>query len=391
MTVKPFVVPDLGEGLEEVTLSSWNVAVGDDVALNQPLCTVETAKAEVEIPSPYAGRIVEIHGTEGEVLPVGSLLVRIDTAPDTAETPSNGESGTRRPVLVGYGADDTLDTSRRTATAGRPKAKPAVRKLAAELLVDLNDVPPGPDGIITREAVLAAAGVGVQRAGASYDVMPVRGVHAEMARRMIVSRKEIPDAHASVHVECTNLQRACDRLGVTPFVLTLRFVVIALTHHKILNSTWVDGADGPQVHTHHAIHLGFAVAAPRGLLVPVVADAQRKTTRELADCVVRLTGQARAGTLQPAELRGSTFTVSNYGALGVDEGVPVINYPEAAILGMGSLRPRPMAVEDMVVVRPQMTLTCAFDHRIADGAAVAGFLGELRRLIESPETALADL
>ncbi|EUA33119.1 biotin-requiring enzyme family protein [Mycobacterium xenopi 4042] len=103
MTVKPFVVPDLGEGLEEVTLSSWNVAVGDDVALNQPLCTVETAKAEVEIPSPYAGRIVEIHGTEGEVLPVGSLLVRIDTAPDTAETPSNGESGTRRPVLVGYG------------------------------------------------------------------------------------------------------------------------------------------------------------------------------------------------------------------------------------------------------------------------------------------------
>ncbi|EUA18134.1 putative DIHYDROLIPOAMIDE S-ACETYLTRANSFERASE E2 COMPONENT PDHC [Mycobacterium xenopi 3993] len=92
--------------------------------------------------------------------------------------------------------------------------------------------------------------------------MPVRGVHAEMARRMIVSRKEIPDAHASVHVECTNLQRACDRLGVTPFVLTLRFVVIALTHHKILNSTWVDGADGPQVHTHHAIHLGFAVAAP---------------------------------------------------------------------------------------------------------------------------------
>jgi 2-oxoisovalerate dehydrogenase E2 component (dihydrolipoyl transacylase) len=392
VTVKPFVVPDLGEGLEEVTLSSWNVAVGDEVELNQILCSVETAKAEVEIPSPYAGRIVEIHGAEGDVLPVGSLLVRIDTTPDAAEeTPSKGESSTRKPVLVGYGADDTLDASRRTAGAGRPKAKPAVRKLAAELLVDLNDVPPGPDGIITREAVLAAAGVGAERAGVSYDVMPVRGVHAEMARRMTLSRKEIPDAHASVGVECTNLERLSDRLALTPFVLSLRFVVIALTHHKILNSTWVEGPDGPQVRTHHAIHLGFAVAAPRGLLVPVVADAQSKTTRELAECVGRLTERARAGTLKPAELQGSTFTVSNYGALGVDDGVPVINYPEAAILGMGSLRPRPLAVDDTVVVRPQMTLTCAFDHRVADGAAAAGFLCELRRLIESPETALLDL
>jgi pyruvate dehydrogenase E2 component (dihydrolipoamide acetyltransferase) len=168
-------------------------------------------------------------------------------------------------------------------------------------------------------------------------------------------------------------------------------VVIALTHNKILNSTWVDGPDGPQVHSHHAIHLGFAVAAPRGLLVPVVADAQDKTTRELAECVARLIREAHAGTLKPAELTGSTFTVSNFGALGLDDGVPVINYPEAAILGMGSLKPRPMVLDDTVVIRPQMTLTCVFDHRVADGANVAQFLGELRGLIESPETALLDL
>jgi 2-oxoisovalerate dehydrogenase E2 component (dihydrolipoyl transacylase) len=380
--VKPFVVPDLGEGLEEVTLSCWYVAVGDVVELNQILCSVETAKAEVEIPSPYAGRVVEIHGAEGEVLPVGSLLVRIDTVPDAA---SNGESSTRRPVLVGYGADDTLDSSR------RPKAKPSVRKLAADLLVDLNDVPPGPDGLISREAVLAAGGVSAERPGASYDVVPVRGVHAEMAQRMALSRSQIPDAHASVQVDCSSLLRLHDRLQVTPFALTLRLVVIALTHHKILNSTWVDGPDGAQVHSHHAVHLGFAVAAPRGLLVPVVIDAQDKTTRQLAECVARLTEQARAGTLKPAQLRGSTFTVSNFGALGLDEGVPVINHPEAAIVGMGSLKPRPMVVDDTVVIRPQMTLTCVFDHRVADGATVAAFLNELRRLIESPETALLDL
>src|ERR1700761_7478189 len=386
--IKAFIVPDLGEGLEEVTLSCWRVAVGDDVELNQPLCSVETAKAEVEIPSPYAGRIFELRGAEGEVLTVGSLLVRIDTTPGaTAETPqpvaataSNGELSTRRPVLVGYGADDALDTSRR-----RPKAKPSVRKLAAELLVDLGDVPPGPDGLISREAVLAAAGVGAERPGVSYDVLPVRGIHAHMAERMTLSRSNIPDAHASVNVDCTALVALRDRLSalvggddevISPFVLTLRLLVIALTHNKILNSTWLDGPDGAQVHSHHAIHLGFAVAAPRGLLVPVVADAQDKTTRELAECVARLTRDARAGALKPAELAGSTFTVSNFGALGLDDGVPVINHPEAAILGMGSLKPRPMVVDDTIVIRQQMTLTCAFEHRVADGANVGQFLGE---------------
>ncbi len=385
--IKVFVVPDLGEGLEEVTLSCWRVAVADDVELNQPLCSVETAKAEVEIPSPYAGRILETHGAEGDVLAVGSPLVGIDTGPGTTQEvpPSNGELSTRRPVLVGYGADDALDTSRR-----RLKAKPPVRKLAAELLVDLNDLAPGPDGLISREAVLAAAGVGPERPGVSYDVLPVRGVHAQMAERMTLSRSNIPDAHASVQVDCTALLRLRDDV-ITPFLLTLRLLVIALTHNKILNSTWVDGPDGPQVHSHHAIHLGFAVAAPRGLLVPVIADAQDKTTRELAECVARLIREARAGTLKPAELAGSTFTVSNFGALGLDGGVPVINYPEAAILGLGSLKPRPMVLNDTIVICPQMTLTCAFDHRVADGANVAKFLRELRGLIESPETALLDL
>jgi pyruvate dehydrogenase E2 component (dihydrolipoamide acetyltransferase) len=415
--IKEFVVPDLGEGLEEVVLLCWRVAVGDDVELNQTLCSVETAKAEVEIPSPYAGRILEIRGAEGDVLPVGSLLVRIDTTPDAAvaaakqgssgqapdsvaATASNGEPSTRRPILVGYGADDALDASRRTVVGERPKAKPSVRKLAAELRVDLKDVAPGPEGLISREAVWAAAGAGAERPGVSYDVLPVRGVQAQMAERIALSRNEIPDAHASVDVDCTDLTRLCDQLRavggdsaevITPFVLTLRFLVIALRHNGILNSTWIDGPDGPQVRSHRAVHLGFAVAAPRGLLVPVVTDAQDKTTRELAECVARLIRDARAGILKPAELAGSTFTVSNFGALGLDGGVPVINYPEAAILGMGSLKPRPMAVDGTVVVRPQMTLTCAFDHRIADGANVAKFLGELRRLIESPQTALLDL
>jgi pyruvate dehydrogenase E2 component (dihydrolipoamide acetyltransferase) len=139
------------------------------------------------------------------------------------------------------------------------------------------------------------------------------------------------------------------------------------------------------------VNLGFGVATERGLLVPVVADAQCKTTVELADCVANLIRGAREVRLKPTELRGSTFTVSNFGALGLDEGVPVINYPEAAIVGMGSLKPRAVVVDGAVTVRPTMTLTCAFDHRIADGAQVADFLCKARELIESPELALLEL
>jgi pyruvate dehydrogenase E2 component (dihydrolipoamide acetyltransferase) len=376
--VQEFLVPDLGEGLEDATITSWQVAVGDEVALNQVLCTVETNKAEVEIPSPYAGRIVELGGAEGETLSVGAPLVKIAT---TGEVP-------RKPVLVGYGTDDAMDGSRR-----RPRAKPPVRKLAAELHVDMASVAPGsgPDGIVTRDDVLAASDTPRQ------DDARVSGVRLEMARRMALSRREIPDAHASVQVDCTALLRLRDRLGaasaepITPFVLTLRLLTVALGRHPVLNSTWIDTVDGPRIHVHPTVHLGIGVAAPRGLLVPVVPDAQAKTTRELATAVNRLVADARAGTLKPAELQGSTFTVSNFGALGLDEGVPVINHPEAAILGIGSLKPRAVVVDGAVVARSTMTLTCAFDHRVADGAQAAEFLGELRDLIESPELALLDL
>ncbi len=388
-TVKDFLVPDLGEGLEDATITSWSVAVGDTVELNQTLCTVETNKAEVEIPSPYVGRIVELGGSEGQTLDVGAVLVRIATAasPETATK--------RKPVLVGYGADDAMDSSRRSAAvpSDRPRAKPPVRKLASDLNVDLTAVSgSGPDGIITQDDVLSSAG----KAAPQQDTVAVSGVQLQMARRMSLSRKEIPDAHTSMQVDGTALLRLRDRMRencgeITPFVLILRLLTIALTRHPQLNSTWVDTADGPQIHVHPAVHLGFGVAAPRGLLVPVAKDAQNKTTRQLAEEVDRLIGEARAGTVKPTELQGSTFTVSNFGALGLDDGVPVINYPEGAILGIGSLKQRPVVVDGEVVARHTMSLTCAFDHRIIDGARAAAFMCELRDLVEAPELALLDL
>ncbi|MGA9676183.1 MAG: dihydrolipoamide acetyltransferase family protein [Mycobacterium sp.] len=381
--VKSSRVPDLGEGLEEVTVTCWNVAVGDDVELNQTLCIVETAKAEVEIPSPYDGRIVERGGAEGDVLKVGAVLARIDTAPAAA----NGEIAVR--TLVGYGADTGIDTSRRPT---RPLAAPPVRKLAKDLSIDLAAIQHSAGAVITRGDVLAAAG----GAEADSDVRPARGVQARMAEKMTLSHNEIPAAKVTVEVDCTALLRLREQFrpahqDVTPFVLTLRLLVIALAHNTILNSTWLGSPEGPQVRVYRSVHLGIGVATTRGLLVPVIADAHNKTTRELASRTAELITGARAGTLTPAELTGSTFTVSNFGALGVDDGVPMINHPEAAILGMGAIKPRPVAVEDRVVVRPTMVLTCVFDHRVADGAQVAQFICELRDLIESPETALLDV
>lgn len=384
-----FLVPDLGEGLEEATVSSWAVAVGDEVHLNQVLCTLETAKAEVEIPSPYAGRVAELGGEVGAALAVGALLVRISTGTRTEVPNTNG--AVRNPVLVGYGAGADADASRRTRSR-RPRAKPGVRKLAAELKVDLARVEPGPDGVISRQSVLAAAGgTHATQSGAGYDVLPVRGVHAEMAKRMTLSHSHIPDAHAGVQVDYTRLLDLCGRLGLSPFVLTVRLLIVTLQHHRVLNSTWFDTDDGPRVHAHHGVHLGIAVATSRGLLVPVVHDAQTKTTRELDTAIRHLIDMCREGTAKPADLVGSSFTVSNFGALGLDEGVPMINYPEAAILGMGALKPRAVVIDDELAVRSTMPLTCVFDHRVADGAQVAAFLCELRDLIEAPETAIVDL
>src|SRR5215213_4856246 len=185
--VQEFLVPDLGEGLEDATITNWSVAVGDEVELNQTLCTVETNKAEVEIPSPYAGRVVELGGAEGETLDVGAVLIRIATS-EAEAVPSQNGGPKRKPVLVGYGTDDEMDSSRRGSTEARPRAKPPVRKLASELNVDLSHVTgSGPDGIITRDDVLAAAG----RSAPSPDMVTVRGVQAEMAHRMTVSRSQI--------------------------------------------------------------------------------------------------------------------------------------------------------------------------------------------------------
>ncbi|MFB8083149.1 dihydrolipoamide acetyltransferase family protein [Streptomyces sp. NPDC056013] len=445
-TIREFLVPDLGEGLLDATVVAWLVAPGDTVAVNQPLCVLETAKAEVEIPSPYAGTVVERRGEPGQTLPVGTPLILVDTGapgpvadpvpvevagavPGTAvdaqgadRTGANRTGADSGPVLVGYGTGAGVGADagrravrrrpapRRTPSAaptdtGRPRAKPPVRHLARTLGVDLAALGAGsgPEGTITRTDVHAAAAsltTGAAGDGGSASgtrSIPVRGIRARTAAHMERARREIPDAHCSLTVDFSRLLVLRDRLrardagsAATPFALLLRLLTLTLREHPRLNAMYVQ--DGPEVRTYDAVHLGIGTATPRGLVVPVVRDAQDLSTVRLARELARLADGARTGALTPRELTGSTFTVSNFGALGLDEGVPVVNHPEAAILGVGSIRPRPHVVDgDRLVVRPTATLTCAFDHRVCDGAEAAAFLTALGALVEDPDTLLLSL
>jgi pyruvate dehydrogenase E2 component (dihydrolipoamide acetyltransferase) len=431
--VSDFMVPDLGEGLEEATIVAWEVAVGDCVELNQLICVVETAKAEVDIPSPYAGVVLELGGDAGQTLPVGDLLIRIDTSAGSGAPPprpavaatAEPEPEKRESTLVGTGFDESLDRSRRgrrngVLTSGtpvapaappqdpnRPLAKPPVRLLARQLGVELGPIAPGSGrgGIITRDDVHAAAEGGVAvppppatpaAPVAGRDVR-VQGIRARIADKMVTSRSEIPDASCSVVADATRLLEVRRTLNeqaghrglepvITPFSLLSRFVVQALQRTPMVNASWDN--EGPTIRVHDAVHLGIGTATDRGLLVTVVHDAQDLAVHALSAEMARLARGAREGSLGPSELQGSTFTISNFGALGLDEGVPIINHPEAAILGVGSVKPRPHVVDGEVVARPTVSLTLAFDHRICDGAEAGRFLGDLARLVEVPETSL---
>jgi pyruvate dehydrogenase E2 component (dihydrolipoamide acetyltransferase) len=432
-----FAVPDLGEGLEELTIVSWLVHAGEAVALNQPLCLVETAKAEVEIPSPHDGVLVAQGGVEGDTLQVGAMLARFRVAESAVETAAQPmvppAPSTRQATLVGYGHDESIDRSRRrrsgrdTAAApyapaisvattvphvpdepARPRAKPPVRKLARALGVDLRviEAGTGPDGTFTRDDVRTAAtsatpgSTSDTAAPAGVRVVPVTGVRRRIAERMTTSRQRIPDATCSVTVDCTRLldvratvnevaRRRDPDANITPFALMCKFAVLALGSVPMLNASFDESQ--PSISIHDVIHLGVGTATERGLMVAVVRDAQRRSTGDLAGEINRLAAAARDGTLAPRDMVGSTFTVSNFGALGLDDGIPVINHPEAGILGIGAVKPRPHVVDGELAVRTTAAFTLAFDHRVIDGTEAARFLGQLRELVEQPELALVVL
>jgi pyruvate dehydrogenase E2 component (dihydrolipoamide acetyltransferase) len=390
--VPDFLLPDLGEGLTEAAIVDWRVEVGDTVDVDQVVVEVETAKAAVEVPVPFAGVVSALHGEPGQLLPVGAPLLTVGGFAEPGVTTSSGSGN----VLIGYGTAPATRRKRvRRPAPSRPKQAPGVispfvRKLAADNGIDLAKVTPsGPDGIIRRadvEALLKKTAEGARR-------IPLTGVRKAVADKLTASRREIPEATVWVDVDATELVAARAALNaktdrpVSLLGLIARFAVAGLKKYPELNSR----VEGDEVVLLDEIHLGFAAQTDRGLVVPVVRDAGELSTRELSAAIGDRARTAREGKLAPADLTGGTFTVNNYGVFGVDGSAAIINHPEAAILGIGRIIDRPWVVDGALAARKICELTLAFDHRVCDGGTAGGFLRFVADCVESPVTALGDL
>lgn len=464
MSVKTFLLPDLGEGLTEAELVRWMVAAGDTVAVDQPIAEVETAKSLVEIPSPFEGVVATLHGEAGQMMLVDKPFFSVNTggADDAPEQqPAEGAqtyleeelAGTQVPeeedegsgnVLIGYGTGGAkTNTSRRrrprtgittasasseTTTVATKVINPLVRKLAKENSVDISQVAgTGPDGLVLRGDVEALIGQGpaaevpsvqataapvahdsaVAAQGAGEDSRTslavsssqvLTGVRRTIANAMATSRREIPEATVWVDVDVTKLLKLRSKLkeaqGSAPSMLALisRFAIAGLARFPEMNSRIDTEADGGLRHTlFEGVNLGFAAQTERGLVVPNVREAHKLNAVELSAEFARLATLAREGKAGVRDLAGSTFTINNYGVFNVDGSAAIINYPEAAILGIGRVVEKPWVVNGKIKVRSICELTLSFDHRVADGGTAAGFLRYVADAMTDPKAALAAL
>lgn len=423
--VRVFTLPDVGEGLTEAELLSWHVRPGDVVTVNQAICEIETAKAAVELPCPFAGKVVELHAAPGQVIPVGAPLIGIEV-----------EGTQREPVLVGYGVKETTAPARRArrgrATApvaqeavtevvaeidlepqapvapaasaepaaldnstDRARAKPIVRKLAKDMGVDIHALRgSGTHGEVTREDVLAAAGgERAPMAAGADEVVPVRGVLRAMADAMVASKFSAPHVTIWLDVDVTRTLTLVQQLRehpayagtrVTPLTIVAAAVARTAREFPRINATWRDHADGADIVLHPSVHLGIAADTPRGLLVPVLKNVQAMKLPQLAGAITGLIETARAGRSTPADLTGGTIAITNVGVFGIDGGTPIINPGQTAIIAMGQIVERPWVVEGNIVVRPIMQLSMSFDHRVIDGAIGSRALKAIADFVADP-------
>jgi 2-oxoisovalerate dehydrogenase E2 component (dihydrolipoyl transacylase) len=439
-----FLLPDLGEGLTEAEIVRWLVKVGDIVTVDAPVAEVETAKSVVELPSPYAGIVEELHGDPGTVIPVGKPLITIAQAAAQAEPSSRpkpaGEAYREEEragsgnVLIGYGTGDGAGSGRRRrprpSVSGRslppsgsnvPKSEvplvisPLVRRLARDADVDLKSLAgSGANGLIVRRDVELAIAQRFEqpaqpevtsRTGLSEVTSrtglaelrrtPMSGFRKAVAATLSRSRAEIPEATTWVDVDATALVELRESLRMAkdsgPGLLALmaRFVVAGLQKYPELNG-FVD-TEREELVQYDGINLGLAAQTDRGLVVPAVPNAHRLTTRALDAEIKRLTESARAGRLTPYELACGTFTLNNYGSFGVDGSAAIINHPQVAILGVGRIIDRPWVVDGELAIRKLTQLSLVFDHRVCDGGTAAAFLRFVADAFENPASVFADL
>jgi 2-oxoisovalerate dehydrogenase E2 component (dihydrolipoyl transacylase) len=430
--LKQFKMPDVGEGLTEADIMRWDVRPGDTVKVNQTLVEVETAKAAVELPSPYAGVVTELHASEGDTVDVGTPIITIDVGASAPAEPAAAQPAAtereaaepeeRQSVLVGYGPRGATRRRARKAPPDTPSAhpafnvaptqppadapetrhrvlaKPPVRRLAKTLGVDLATVQPtGPNGTVSRADVeQAASAPAPATAVAERETrIPVKGVRKHTAAAMVASAFTAPHVTEFITVDVTAMMELRDRVGarrdfsdvkVSPLLFVAKAVMLAARRTPEINASWDE--DAGEIVLKHYINLGIAAATDRGLVVPNIKDADRLTLRELAVAIAELTETARAGKTSPADLAGGTITITNVGVFGIDTGTPILNPGEAGIVAFGAVRKMPWVVDDQIVPRWVTQLAVSFDHRMVDGQLGSQFLADVAAVLHDPASAL---
>ena len=426
-SVFDFLLPDVGEGLEEAEIVQWKVSVGQQIDVNHPVVEIESAKSLVELPSPYAGTVLELLVQEGQVVRVGTAIIRIQLN-ESAPVVSAEVNSERTEILVGSGPRNEEEAShRRTArnygghatttdpivVAASPPttpiaanssaglATPPVRKLARELGIDLtNLVGSGPDGSVTREDVLAVSGQRKDEPITAEDSRetrsPIRGVRRAMAEAMVASAFTAPHVTEFVTVDVTASMQLLEKLRaqpefvgirLSPLPLLARAMCIAVRRTPEVNSFW--DASAQEIVTKHYVNLGIATATDRGLLVPNVKDADQLSLKELVLAIAEVVNAARAGKTEPAQMTGGTMSITNIGVFGIDAGTPILPPGQSAIISLGAVVERPWVVDGEIVVRAVTTLALSFDHRLVDGAQGSRFLADIAQILHEPDQFIA--
>lgn len=433
MALREFRLPDLGEGLTESEIVAWKVAAGDRIELNQVIAEVETAKAVVDLPSPFAGTVARLMVDAGVTVAVGDPIISVELG-DAAGGEQDGSAGdadaseAAPPNLVGYGATAESMSARKprrfadapvvspvpspaaevavpaaaaaAAPTSRRRAAPPVRLLARQLGISLESVEgTGDRGLITRADLERAAdpAAGASSPMASDEestLIPVTGVRKLTAKAMVESAFTAPHATVFVQVDVTPTIELLERLRtqakfrgsrLTFLTAVARAVCLALSEDPSVNARWEEGG----IRQFRHVNLGIAAATPRGLLVPVIPAADTLPFQELDAALTELVQTARGGTTPPAAMTGGTFTITNVGVFGVEGGTPILADGQAGILAVGAVARRPWEFNGEIALRSVVTLSLSFDHRVVDGAEGSRLLAAIAGLLADPARAFA--
>ncbi len=421
-----FKFPDIGEGLTEGEIVRWLVKEGDGIKEGQPLVEVETDKALAEIPAPRTGVILKIMAKEKEVVKVGQVIVVIGEKGEAVAVPPPGPSVSppkpKSVGVVGELEEAPEEAAPIAAKVSPPKpilvsdhalATPAVRALARELGVDINRVQgSGAEGRVLERDVRQVAEGKVKPAEElkkpakvkKFDLygyierIPLRGVRRSIAKAMVKSKYTAPHVSAMDEADVTELWQIREKekktaeskgikLTILPFII--KAVIAGLTEHPYLNATLDDESE--EIILKKYFNIGRATDTPEGLMVPVVKLAKEKSIFDLAQESAQLAEKARNRTIDLADLKGGTFTITNYGTVRGIYGTPIINYPEVAILGVGRIEEKPVVRDGKVVIRRILPLSLSFDHRVVDGAEAARFLQTVIARLEDPDLILMEI